>query len=100
VNADGADSKESVGAPATPPPRRTGRGRRILYLWLSIELAAGIIALSEVVFALPPVILLEAGRTALSTLVPSTILGGATAVYLGRAAFPLVGEVARLGRVP
>jgi hypothetical protein len=82
-----------------PPVRRRLTGRRVLYLWISIELAAGIVALAELVFALPSVILLELGRTSLELLLPLLGLSGASAVYLARSALPLVGQVARLGSV-
>lgn len=76
------------------------KARRLLYLWLSFELAAGIIALAEVVFALPPLILLKLGGSNLELIVPITVLSGLVAVYLGWCAFPLVGEVAKLGQRP
>lgn len=77
-----------------------GRVRRVIWIWLSIELAAGIVALAEIVFTLPSIILLELGRTDIESLLPSTVIGGVTAVYLGWCALPLVGQVARLGQPP
>jgi hypothetical protein len=76
----------------------TGHLRRVLFLWLSVELAAGILALAEMVSALPSVIMLELGRANLESIIPSTVLSGLAAVYLGWHAFPLVGQVAQLGR--
>jgi|HubBroStandDraft_1064217.scaffolds.fasta_scaffold140010_2 hypothetical protein len=86
-----------MGGGARPPPKRN-RVRRLIFVWFSIELAAGIVALSEIVFALPSVILLEAGRTAADLILPPTVLSGAVAVYLGWSALPLVAEVAKLGQ--
>lgn len=76
------------------------KARRLLYLWLSFELAAGIVALAEVVFALPPLILLRLGESSLDLIAPLAVGSGLLAVYLGWCAFPLVGEVAKLGRRP
>ncbi|MCI4373330.1 MAG: hypothetical protein L3K02_06790 [Thermoplasmata archaeon] len=82
-----------------PPthPRRP-RLKPILFLWLSIEMGAGIVALAEIVFALPPVILLEMGRTAIYQFLPLTVASGSGAVYLGWRALPLVHQVAQLGQ--
>jgi len=62
-------------------------------------MAAGIFALSEVVFVLPAVIFLELGRSDVDQLASLAVLSGIAAVYLGWSAFPLVRQVARLGRV-
>jgi hypothetical protein len=92
-----------VSAPAfgTPAGRRSERfpkARRAFYLWLSIELAAGIVALSEITFALPSVILLELGRATVERVLPVLAVSGSLAIYLGRCALPLVAEVALLGQ--
>jgi hypothetical protein len=92
----------STQVPEEPPAQSRGvphsRLRRVLFIWLSVELAAGIVALSEIVFALPPLILLESGRSAVAQLLPMTLASGTGAVYLGWHAFPLVHQVAELGR--
>jgi hypothetical protein len=80
-----------------PTPLGRPRLKRLLFLWLSIEMAAGIVALTEIVFALPPVIFLELGRTAIDQLLPLTFASGSGAVYLGWRALPLVHQVAQLG---
>lgn len=102
VNVDGRGSSEPTGevrnAAGVAGSRR--RVRRVLYIWLSVELAAGIVALAEIVFALPPIILLELGKSTVESIVPLTAFSGVLAVYLGWCAFPLVGQVARLGRSP
>jgi hypothetical protein len=89
-------SRGSGGAPSVV--RREKKSRRWFFFWFSIEMAAGIVALSEIVFTLPSVIFLELGRTNLAQLLPLTVLSGTVAVYLGWCAFPLVGQVAQLGR--
>ncbi|MGA7923985.1 MAG: hypothetical protein WCA77_08425 [Thermoplasmata archaeon] len=76
------------------------KARRALYLWLSVEMAAGIIALAEVVFILPSVILLRIGGSIVQFIVPITVVSAAVAGYLAWRAFPLVGQVANLGREP
>lgn len=80
--------------------REPMKARRALYLWLSIEMAAGIIALAEVVFVLPSVILLRIGGSLMTYILPITVLSAVVASYLAWRAFPLVGQVASLGRRP
>lgn len=79
-------------------PKRSSTVRRLFFLWLSVELAAGIIALAEIVFALPSIILLELGRATIDQALPLLALSGTLAVYLGKSALPLVADVARLAR--
>jgi hypothetical protein len=79
--------------------QRYPRARRAFYVWLSIEMAAGIVALAEITFALPSVILLELGRATVERALPLLAVSGTVAVYLARCALPLVAEVALLGQV-
>jgi len=74
------------------------RARRLFYVWLSIEMAAGIIGLAEIVFVLPSVILIKLGGSGLDLIVPFTAISASVAIYLGWSAIPLVGQVAALGQ--
>jgi hypothetical protein len=88
-----------VGAPASPTPAKGRRtAHRLFYLWLSVEMAAGIVGLVEIVFTFPSLIFLELGRTSWEQILPLFAVSGTVAVYLGRSAAPLVAEVARLGQ--
>jgi hypothetical protein len=96
----GRGTSEPTGGTRVPGSLSETRrqGRRVLWIWVSVEFAAGIVALVEIVFALPSVILLQMGRATAETVLPPTIVSGVIAVYLGWCAFPLVGQVAQLGR--
>ncbi len=96
---DAAFQRLAIIGPVRPePPKGPSRVRRLFYIWLSIELAAGIIALAEIVFALPSIILLELGQATIDRALPLIAVSGTVAVYLGKSALPLVAEVARLAQ--